>query len=50
MSIVKQNFPSTKINTLPMKKIAIFDAIHIVGHAPKEWQKLNAWTAGFEFS
>lgn len=50
MGIVQKNFPRTKINALPMKKIAIYDAIHIVGHAPEEWQKLNAWTAGFDFS
>ena len=47
---VQENFPTTKLSTLPIKKISVFDAIHIVAHKPGEWRKINAWTAGFEFS
>lgn len=48
--IVRQNFPNANVVALPVERIAVFDAIHIVGHFPGEACKLNAWTAGFEFS
>jgi hypothetical protein len=50
IDIVKKNFPNAKVVILPIDRIAVFDAIHIVGHFPGEGCKLNAWTAGYEFS
>ncbi len=50
LGAVRQAIPDAKISTLPLREIAVFEAIYIVAHAPREWQKLNAWTTGFEFS
>jgi hypothetical protein len=50
IDIVKNNFPNAKVVALPIKRIAVFDAIYIVAHFPAEGGKLNAWTAGYEFS
>lgn len=48
--IVKKSFPNAEVVALSIERIAVFDAIHIVGHFPGEGCKLNAWTSGYEFS